>query len=259
MRKKFSFVSGDIHADRTLALAPFAGKTQIKRMLDVVVMPSVANDVALGHLPEQMRAPASRVLLLASDAKAGAHDSAVILPALPHADAPQRSLGQTPMIFWKLKMSFRFPRMIVSTQPKIFIKPIRLDHFAGIHLPLRIPESLELAKSLHKFRPKHSRKKFGARLPVPVLPREGASKADNQVSRLFHKLAVLADPGLRLQIKINASMNASVPEMPVERPPIPVVGHQFFLAGVDSHQVFPARRTNPPTPPKPPAPQERAR
>src|SRR5207302_5700740 len=97
MRKKFSFVSSDVHADRTLALAPFAGKTKIERMLDVMVMPSVANDIALSHLPEQVRAPAGRVLLLASDTKAGTHDAAVILPALPHPDAAQSGLGQAAM------------------------------------------------------------------------------------------------------------------------------------------------------------------
>src|SRR5205807_9806915 len=124
------------------------------------------------------------------------------------------------LIFRKLKMSFRFPGMIVSTQPKIFIKPIRLHDFAGIHLPRRIPESFEFAKSLHQFRPKHFGKKFPARLPVTVFTGKRPSKADDQVGSLFHKLAVLADPALRLQIKINTRMNASMSEVPVQRAPI---------------------------------------
>ena len=153
-------------------------------------------------------------------------------PTLPHADATQRSLGQTAvvvaLILGKLKMSFRLPRMVLGPETQIFIEPIRLNHFAGIHLPAGIPESFKLTKSLDKFSPKHFGKKFRARLPVPVLARQGPSKADNQVSRLFHKLPVFANAGVRLQIKINTRVNASMAKMPVERALVPVAGHQFF-------------------------------
>src|SRR6267378_2153653 len=104
-------------------------------MLDILVVPSVANDVALGHLPEQVGAAAGRVLLVASNAEAGTHDTAVVLAALSHADATQRGPGQTAMVVFlilgKLKMSFRFPGMVVGTETQIFVETIRFNDFAG--------------------------------------------------------------------------------------------------------------------------------
>ena len=142
-------------------------------MLDILVVPSVANDVALGHLPEQVGAAAGRVLFLASDAEAGAHYAAVVLAALSYANATQRGPGQTAMaidlILGKLKMSFRFPGMIVGAESQIFVEAIGFDHFAGIHLPRGIPDRFELAKSLNKFGAKHFRKELGARLAVATL------------------------------------------------------------------------------------------
>src|SRR5207237_5039086 len=41
MRKKLGLIGCNVHPDRTLALTPFAGKTKIERMLNVMVMPSV--------------------------------------------------------------------------------------------------------------------------------------------------------------------------------------------------------------------------
>src|SRR4029077_3503460 len=49
--EKLGLVSGDVHSDRTIALTPLARQAKIQRVLNVLVAPSVADHIALGHLP----------------------------------------------------------------------------------------------------------------------------------------------------------------------------------------------------------------
>ena len=51
VRKKFGLVGCHIDRDWAIALASFAGEAKIERRFDVLVAPSVANDIALHHFP----------------------------------------------------------------------------------------------------------------------------------------------------------------------------------------------------------------
>src|SRR5712692_5272677 len=102
-----------------------------------------------------MSASARGVLFFARDAKTRTHHSTFIAPALSHADAAQGSARQAAMIVGKLEVRCGLPRVVGWAKAKIFIQPVRLDHLARIHLPVRIPDRLELAEGLHQFRSEH--------------------------------------------------------------------------------------------------------
>src|SRR6185312_1667830 len=97
MRQEFRLVGRHIDVDRTIALTPLAGETQVQRFLYVVIAPPVGDDVAVQHLPKVMRAAARRVPLLVRHHVAWAHGVIVgvlslFSAAFAYADAAQRSV-----------------------------------------------------------------------------------------------------------------------------------------------------------------------
>ena len=198
--------------------------------------------LALSHLPEQVGAAAGGVFFFAGGAVAGAHHAAFFAAAFAHAHAAQSGLGKAAVVSEKLKVRLRLPGIVVGAQAQILVQLVGLDQLAGIHLPCRIPNRLELAEGLHQFRAKHFRKQFGARLAVAVLAGERAAVADHQVGGLFHELAELGDAVFRLQIEIDArcgrSRGRSVRRASLcsRRPPSSCADRG------GSRQVFPERR-----------------
>src|SRR5207244_11057245 len=84
------------------------------------------------------------MFLFLRHAKAGAHHSTLVTPAFPHSNTTLGGAGKAAVILRKLKMHFWLPRPIVRPKAKIFIQPVWLNELARIHLPLGIPDSLEL-------------------------------------------------------------------------------------------------------------------
>src|SRR5581483_3050081 len=146
----------------------------------------------------------------------GAHDSTVMIAALADSHAAQSCVRQTAMIFGILKMRLRLPRVVVSSQPQIFIQLIRFDQLSRIHLPFGIPERLELAEGLHEFRAKHFWQQLGTLLAVTMFTGERTAVSNNQIGSFSHELAVFADTIAGLQVEANSSVNAAVSEMAVE-------------------------------------------
>src|SRR5215813_6942018 len=109
------------------------------------------------------------------------------MAALTNADAAQRGVRQAAVILRKLKMRWRTPWMVVRTEAKILVHPIRLDDFPGIHLPVWVPGCLELVECLDEFRSEHLGQKFSTSLSIAVLAREGSSVAHHQVGSFAHE------------------------------------------------------------------------
>src|SRR5436853_20501 len=125
------------------------------RLFDRRTLPSILENPAIEHFPKQMGAAARGMLLFARHHVAWAHGSAMLAPTLTYANATQRRAGKIELIIWKMKMSPCFGRMIIRTQAQIVDDPIRLYDFAGIHLPLWIPDVLEFAECLHELWSEH--------------------------------------------------------------------------------------------------------
>ena len=117
MGEKLGLICRQIHTYRAIAFAAFAGKTQIKRFFYLFALPSIPNDFAFCHLPEQVCAPAGGVLLFARHAKAGTHHPAFVTPALPHSYTSLSGAGKAAMILRKLKGGLRLPRPIIRPEP----------------------------------------------------------------------------------------------------------------------------------------------
>ncbi len=226
MREKLGFVAGNIDADRAIALAALAGKAEIERLLHFFAAPAIANDFPSRHLPQKMSATAGRVFFFMRGPVAGTHQAAFFAPALAHPHTAQSGLGKAAVVIEKLKVGFRFPGRIAGTESKIFVELVRLDQFARIHLPIRIPCRLELTESLDEFRSKHLRKQFGARLAVAVFAGERTAVADDKIGGLFHKLSEPGDAVFRLQIEVQSRVDAAVAEVSVERALVVETLHQ---------------------------------
>ncbi len=150
-------------------------------------------------------------------AVAGAHQATLFAAALAHAHAAQSGLGEAAMVGDEWEIGFRFPRRVGRAEAEVFVELVGLDQLAGIHLPFGIPGRLELAEGLEEFRAEHFLKQFAAALTVTVFAGEGATVADHEIGSLFHKLAELGDALFRLQVEIDAVVDATVAEVAVER------------------------------------------
>src|SRR5579862_9983269 len=104
---------------------------------------------------------------------------------------------------------------------------MRIDYLPGIHLPVRIPNRLELTKRLNGLLPKHFRQQFRARLPVSMFPRERTAIAHDQIRCFFSEAPVLPNTLLGDQIKSDAAMNAPHPEVAVQCRDIAIFLEQF--------------------------------
>ena len=51
VREKLGFIGGEIDRHRAIRLAPFAGEAEVKGCFDLFALPTVADDIALRHLP----------------------------------------------------------------------------------------------------------------------------------------------------------------------------------------------------------------
>ena len=108
-------------------------------------------------------------------------------------------------------------RLVVRPEAQVIVDAPRIDHLAGIHASLRIPQRLELAERLHQLRPEHHRQELAARLAVAVLARDRAAVLHHQRSRLAQELAPVRDAARRAQIEVDARVDATVAEVAVDR------------------------------------------
>src|SRR5436190_23938559 len=90
MREELRLVRRHVDIHRTFALASLAGKTEIERVLHVLVLPSAVERIALEHLEEQAGATTRRMRLFACRPIARTHCPAFVAATLADADAPDR-------------------------------------------------------------------------------------------------------------------------------------------------------------------------
>ena len=161
VRHEFGFVSSHVNIDRTLAFASLAAQTEVEGFLNVLVLPPGFQFFALQHLKEKMSASTRGVLLFQGHHVARTHHAFILPSALANSDATHRAVPKVTFIFRKLEMSFRFPGLEVRSEAQILVNEKWIDDFTRIHLVLRIPDGLELAKCLYQLGTEHFRQHFG--------------------------------------------------------------------------------------------------
>jgi hypothetical protein len=88
VRKEFRLVRGNIDVRRALGFARFTREAQVERLLDVLLLPAVAQHFALQELKEKVRASTRAVLFFSRGHVTWAHGAAFDLPAGSKPDAP---------------------------------------------------------------------------------------------------------------------------------------------------------------------------
>ena len=134
----------------------------------MLIAPAIGEYIPLQHLKEQAGTSTRAMLFFTGDHVAGAHGAAIHAAALPHADAAQGSSGETSFIIRKCEVCSGLSRVVGGAEAQVFVKAIRVDNLTWIHLPIWIPDSLELAKCLHEFRTIHFGEQFRTCLAISM-------------------------------------------------------------------------------------------
>ena len=122
------------------------------------------------HLEEQVGPAAGRVLLLARDHVAGAHRAALGASALAHAHAAQGGSAQAALVLGEAEVGLWLRGCVAGAQAQVLVQPVGIDHLAGVHLPVRVPDGLELAEGLAPARAEHLGESSARDWPSPCSP-----------------------------------------------------------------------------------------
>src|SRR5215831_463709 len=121
------------------------------------------------------------------------------------------------IVVGELEMRARTPGSVVRPQSQILIDSVRTHHLPRIHLPVRVPDFLELFEGFDQFRPKHFGQQLSARLPVAVFAGERTAIANHKIGSAMNKTSIVLNPARGSQVKIDSRMHAALPKMAVQR------------------------------------------
>ena len=72
-------------------------------------------------------------------------------------------------------MGVRLPGVVVGPKPQVLIRKVGIHNLAGVHLPLRVPEGLELPEGIDQLVAVHLPQEDRFRLAVSVFSGEGSA------------------------------------------------------------------------------------
>src|SRR6186997_2712200 len=105
-----------------------------------------------------MCSAARGVLLLAEHHVARTHRAAAMAPALTYAHTAERRVREAAVVLGELEVRLRCCGRVVRAEAQVRRTRVGIDHLAGVHLPLRIPDRFELPERLDELVPEHDRK-----------------------------------------------------------------------------------------------------
>ena len=238
LREELGFVGGHIDLDGALGFAGLATEAEVEGFMDGFALEAFFAQRAGEHLPEQAGAATGGVLLQASGAVAGTHDSAGGVAAGADADAAVGSVGKRAIVAGEDEV--RFERGLLrcgGDVAKVFdgvVDADSVDELAGIHAVVGIPESLELAEGLHEFGAEHLGQESAARLAVAVFAAERTADGKDDVCSAVEELAEVAQALLGVEVEVDAHVDAALAVVAVERTAVAVLGHECG----DAAEVF---------------------
>ena len=208
--EEFGFVGGHIDLHRALGFAGLATEAEIEGLVNGAALEAFLSQRAGEHLPEQVRAAASGVLLFAGGAVAGAHDAAYGIAAGADADAALGGAEEGAVVLGEGEVSLPpnlsavgghagqigWGTAVVRRVAEILRRVVnarRVGELAGVHAVVRIPEHLEFAEGLDEFGAEHLGQQRRAGLAVAVLAGERAAEGDDYVGGAIDELPVSCD------------------------------------------------------------------
>src|SRR5438105_4708080 len=106
------------------------------------------------------------MLFLTGCAIAGTHRPFFHATALADTNTTQRHSREVPDIAGKLEVRFMMSGMVISSEAQVFHHVVGVDLLARSHLPIRVPNRLELPKGFDQFGSKHLWQKPAPRLSI---------------------------------------------------------------------------------------------
>src|SRR5262249_30380150 len=158
-------------------------------------------------LEQEPRAPARRVALLAARHVARAHHAvlAAAAPARADADAALRRAREAAAVLGVGEQALDLRRLVARADAQVGSDRERIDHLAGFHLPVGVPDRLDLAERLDQLRPVHLLDQGGLRLPVAVLARDRAAVLHDEIGGLVQEALPVLQAVLGPQVEIDAA------------------------------------------------------
>src|SRR5262249_4789645 len=138
----------------------------------------------------EARPATRRVHLLARRHEGRAHDvGAAGRAALADADAAEGRVREVAVVARVGELDLRTPRLVVGAETEVLVDAVRPDDLARIHLPVGVPDRLELLEGPDEVAAVHPRQELRARLAVAVLPRERAAELEHEVAGVLEPAA----------------------------------------------------------------------
>ena len=216
--EELRLVGGHVDVDRAVVRAALAREAEVERLHHLVRLPAVGDDLAFEHLEQETRAAAGRVHLLARRHEGRAHDvDPVGRAALADADTADGRVREVAVVARVAELDLRPPRLVVGAEAEVLVDAVRPDDLARVHLPVGVPDRLELLEGADEVVAEHLRQELRARLAVAVLARQRAAELEHEVARVLEPAPELRDPGLRDQVEVPAGVDAALAVVAVER------------------------------------------
>ncbi len=111
----------------------------------------------------------------------------------------------------------RVPWGVVGAESKVLIGTIGTDDLARIHLPVGVPDGLELFEGMDQLGAEHLLEQPRTRLSVAMLARQGSAVLDDQVGGFLDEAHIIVNAILAHQIEGDAAMHARLAEMTIQR------------------------------------------
>ena len=168
--EELRLVGRHVDIDGAVVRAALACKAEVERLHHLVRLPAGGDDLALQHLEQEPRTAAGGVHLLAGSHVRGAHHvGSAGGPALAHADTADCRVREVAVICRIRELDRRAPRLVVGAEAKVLVDAVRAHDLARVHLPVGIPDRLELLEGAHEVVAEHLGEKLCTRLAVAVL------------------------------------------------------------------------------------------
>src|SRR5438045_8527298 len=145
------------------------------------------------------------------------------MAALADADAARGRVGEAAVVRAVREALLHLRRVVVGPEPQVVGDRVRVDDLAGVHLPVRVEDRLELAEGADELVAEHLRQELRARLAVAVLAGERAAELEHEVARVLEPAPELRDAGLRNEVEVPAGVDAALAVVAVERGLVAVV------------------------------------
>src|SRR5690349_24070355 len=127
------------------------------------------------------------MLLLERQHIAQTHHAALMSPAFAHANTAHGRVCEDALVLGKLEVGHRTPWLVVHAQSQVLADLVGFYNLSRVHLPFRIPETLELFERVYQFLAEHFWQKLRARLSVAMLAGERSAVAHHQIGGVFYE------------------------------------------------------------------------